>query len=90
MSHRAHIRTVSILAGLGALASLSACADGGRLWSYRNNPTPDLDTLGMVKETETNRNVMTDETNGRAFNDDVSRFLMTNRPSRLTPRNIPY
>lgn len=90
MSHRAPIRSAALLACLGAMASLTACADGGRLWSYRNDPTPDMNTLGMVKEAETNRDVMTNETNGRALNEDGARFLLTDRPSRLSPRSIPY
>ncbi|MBL8746339.1 MAG: hypothetical protein JNK58_08295 [Phycisphaerae bacterium] len=90
MRNAAAFRTIAPLAFLAAAASLTACSDGGRLWSYRNNPTPDMNTLGMVKETETNRDVMTHETNGRALNDDGARFWLTDRPSRLTPRRVPY
>lgn len=90
MRHDAAIRTVCSIACLSALASLLGCSDGGRLWSYRNNPTPDMNTLGLTIEEEKNRDVMTWETNGRALNDDGARFWMNDRPSRLTPRQIPY
>ncbi len=69
---------------------LAGCADGGRTWAYRNNPSPETDTLGIAREEDTNRNVVLHDTNGRALNGDLSRLFLTDRPSRLAPQRVPY
>lgn len=90
MRHRDSARSVALLACLLGVSSLVGCADGGRLHSYRANPTPEMNTLGMTVEEEKNRDTMMMDTNLRAFNEDGARALLTDRPSRMTPRRIPY
>lgn len=90
MSQRPTLRALTVLLCVAAAPALVGCADGGRLWSFRNNPTPDMDNLAMSKEAHKNRDTVSLETNGRALHDDSARFWLTDRPSRLTPTRIPY
>lgn len=90
MRHRDSARPAALLSCLCGVALLAGCSDGGRLWSYRNNPTPEMNTLAMTVEEERNRDAIVNDTMGRSFNEDGARALHTDRPSRMIPRRVPY
>jgi hypothetical protein len=82
---------------LPAFAALSFCyfaaiglftigcdSTGGRIHSYRLNPSPEVDTLSESHEEIENAVTVAYDYNLRALNQDVGRFWMTDRPSRLT------
>jgi len=85
-------RRIGGLVGAGVLAGsfvMAGCASN-HLASFRSNPSPRQDTLGQNRDEIDNRLTIMSDTNLRMFNSDLGRFLMTDRPSRLTPQNIPY
>lgn len=84
-------RSVSVLAIALAGSVLVGCnAQQSRTVSYRQNPTPELDTLSQRHDDIDNRLTITNDTNLRMLNEDIGRVLMLNRPSRLSPMRIPY
>lgn len=67
-------------------AGVSMCAMGcTRAERYRLNATPELDTLSQSHEEIENRATVMRDENSRMVNSDIGRFLMFDRPSRLTP-----
>lgn len=81
----------SSFAMLAAVVAVSFLAGGcSRAAKYRADATPDVDTLSQShEEIENMATVMRDE-NLRAMNGDIGRFLMFNRPSRLTPHPVAW
>ncbi|MCA9312613.1 MAG: hypothetical protein KDA21_15470 [Phycisphaerales bacterium] len=79
--------TVALLAG-GVLA-LAGCNSGttGKIYS---DPTPALDTTSQTDYEIKNQLVIHRDTNLRMFWEDIGRMWMTDRPSRLSPKPIPY
>jgi hypothetical protein len=89
--NRSVIRLAAAISLMSGASMLLGCeADGGRLRSYRLDPTPNLDRLGQELAVEENYRAITQETNLRAMNDDLSRAFFTDRPTRLTPRRMPW
>jgi len=58
--------------------------------AFRNNPTPDVESLSRTREGVLNSLTYTTETNFRLLNKDMGRFWLSNRPSRLTVGPKPY
>jgi hypothetical protein len=83
-------RRITAVLSVSAFALLAGCADGGRTSAYRLDPTPDLDRLGLEKDVEANNRALSQDTNLRSLNDDMARFWLYDRPSRLSPTGIPY
>ncbi|MCA9282828.1 MAG: hypothetical protein H6812_01835 [Phycisphaeraceae bacterium] len=95
MTNRCKSLTRSALLVLGGAAFVSAigCASTGgdpHVSRFRSNPTPLLHTLGKTGVESSNRIALTHDHNGRALNSDMGRFLLTDRPSRLTPEPVAY
>ncbi|MCA9294286.1 MAG: hypothetical protein KDA20_10775 [Phycisphaerales bacterium] len=83
--------TVARLLVIGCAATaaltLGACGyhgAGPRYSEFASNPTPYTQSLAYwpVERHSTHRH--TEDTNGRAFWDDVDRLILRNRPSRMT------
>lgn len=76
-----------LAAGTGLVGCESDSAQRERL--VRNNLTPELDTLHERPSDIDNAITITFDENGRMFNEDLGRFFLLNRPSRLTPEPMP-
>ncbi len=90
-SHRLHaLRSSSRPVALAALAlvTLSLTACGGS--NYRFRPTPDLKTPGQTRAERSNTVFLGWNTDLRAIHEDVARLLLTDKPSALQKRNLPY
>jgi hypothetical protein len=91
MNTRRTALAVSIL-GLGAASTLSGCVSNGTsIQALRNNPTPELQTLGSTRDMVNNRlSIMHNQFN-RALAEDIGRtLLLIDRPTRLTPSPVAY
>lgn len=89
--NRSAVRPCVLLASLtGALVLVGCSSDGGRLRSYRSDPTPNLDRLGQEHAVEENYRAIVTENNLRSMNDDLARAWFTDRPMRLTRRRTPW
>lgn len=88
--HHPRLRQTTPLAALAVLACIAGCADGGRKDAYRLDPTPNMGRLADTIDEQKNDEAVMWDTNFRQINEDGARFWLTDRPSRLNPRNIPY
>lgn len=79
------IRTASL--ALLAAAFASGCSRTDR---YRLNPSPDMNTLEFTHDEGLNRTTVAIDENLRMLNEEVGRFLLLDRPSRLFYKPIPY
>ena len=85
-----HRMTLPVAAALaGGLLLLSGCRSGTTAAIY-HDPTPALDTLSQTDFEVKNALVNTRETNFRMVWEDLGRMWMLDRPSRLSPKPIPY
>jgi hypothetical protein len=89
------MRSRSYLTAAGALTlvCLSGCYIGDpadRTNSIRTDPSPNLETLYQRNEDRANAVSLTTDTNWRMFNEDMGRFWLLDRPSRLTPEPMPH
>jgi hypothetical protein len=87
-----YFRTASLLSAC-AVAALAGCSSdpvSARHEEVRDDLTPEMHTLGMRRIDEDNQYIITVDENGRMVNQDLSRFLLFDRPSRLTPERIPH
>lgn len=84
--------TISSLLSLVACGVLLAGCDstGGRKHAYRLNPSPEVDTLSQSHDEIENAVTISYDYNFRSFNQDLGRFWMTDRPSRLTPYDLAH
>ncbi len=90
MTRRAVRNSIALAATATLLAGCSGPKHAGAVGKYRNNPSPALTTL--AKRPSDNRNSMAimQDTNWRMFWEDGGRAMMLDRPSRLSPKPIPY
>lgn len=72
-------------AGLIGLLALGGCSS-----SVNSDPSPALDTLSQTDFEIHNALVLQRDTNFRMLWEDLGRIWMTDRPSRLSPKPIPY
>jgi hypothetical protein len=70
------------------LAGVAGCASS-QYDQVKADPTPNLDTLYQRPEDVDNAMVVTFDENERMFWQDLGRFWLTDRPSRLTREPIP-
>jgi len=70
------------------LAGFAGCSSS-RHEEIMADPTPNLDTLHQRPEDIDNAMTVTFDENGRMFWQDLGRFWLTDRPSRLTREPIP-
>lgn len=85
-------RSASVLAAalLATCGMLSGCGTGdAQLDAVRADPTPELDTLYQRPVEIDNKLTVAADENLRMFWQDVGRAMYVNRPSRLTPENVP-
>jgi hypothetical protein len=81
---------LALLLAVGAAAAITGCSSGdARLDEVRADATPNLDTLHQRPEDIDNAMTVTFDENGRMFWQDMGRFWLTDRPSRLTRETIP-
>ncbi len=73
----------------GGLAALAGCSTPSRYDEVKADATPNLDTLHQRPEDVDNAMVVTLDENGRMFWQDLGRFFLFDRPSRLTREPIP-
>lgn len=71
------------------LAGIAGCASPSQYEQVKADPTPNLDTLYQRPEDVDNSLVVTFDENLRMLNQDMGRFWLTDRPSRLTREPIP-
>jgi hypothetical protein len=74
---------------LAALAGCSSNSPGGRDAAVRADPTPELQTLSQRPIEVDNRIVLTTDENLRMFSEDLGRFWLLYRPSRLARERVP-
>ena len=77
-------------AGLAGLVALGGGCKSSTSASINHDPTPALDTLSQTDFEVENALVLQRETNFRMIWEDLGRIWMTDRPSRLSPKPIPY
>jgi hypothetical protein len=88
---RRNLRLASLVPVALAVLALAGCGTNeGRTTSYRLNPTPDVDTLSQSHEEIENAVTISYDYNFRQLNSDLGRVFMTDRPSRLSPREINW
>ena len=77
------------LSGVG-LVGVGCDSTGGRIHGYRLNPTPEVDTLSQSHDEIENAVTVAYDYNLRSLNQDVGRFWLTDRPSRLSRVEINH
>lgn len=79
----------TLLAVAAAAGTLTGCsAERSQLVGVQMNPAPELWTLRERPDDAFNQASLTTSTNVRSLNSDVGRFLLLDRPSRLTPEPV--
>ena len=85
-----HRMTLPVAATLATgLLLLSGCRSGTTAAIY-HDPTPAIDTLSETDFEVKNSLVITRENNFRMVWEDLGRLWLVDRPSRLSPKPIPY
>ena len=69
-------------------ASLVGCQSRTDVHSFINNPTPELQTLAERPIDVKTQMAITEDMNWRLFNEDLGRFLLVDRPSRMSPMPV--
>ncbi|TVQ32076.1 MAG: hypothetical protein EA376_07060 [Phycisphaeraceae bacterium] len=89
MTHRRRNLSCALLAtGLaGAMLLTTGC---GGAWGYRLNPSPEVRTTALTTDEVFNKTTITFDTQFRLFLEDFSRLTLTDRPTRMTPRPMPW
>jgi hypothetical protein len=90
-SIRSSARTSALLLTAIAGATLAGCTGGGPHNHHRiqGNLTPEVDTLYQRRVDMDNRIALTNDENLRMFNQDLGRFWLLDRPSRLSREPNP-
>lgn len=88
MNPTAATRRIFVVATLGC-GLLGAAGCSSQYDEVKSDPTPNLDTLYQRPEDVDNAMVVTFDENDRMFWQDMGRFWLTDRPSRLTREPIP-
>ena len=76
-----------------ALLTLAGCGypgAGPRYGEFASDPTPRTDSLAYWAVERHSSHRYTEDTNGRAFWDDLDRFILRDRPSRMTVPPASY
>ncbi len=94
MSSASNVMKSAVLVGTFAAAVLlGGCSSGSGSYAkageYQSDPTPHLHTLHERDIDIANRHAITTDENLRMLNDDLSRFFLLDRQSRLSPAPIP-
>lgn len=88
---RSSRRALRLLPVAFAGLAIGGCSSSNpQLAEFRGNPTPELDTLSQRPDDIQNRIVVTNDTNLRMMSEDLGRFWLLDRPSRLSRTTIPY
>jgi hypothetical protein len=82
---------ISSVAAACLVMCMAGCSNTGdkRLDEVRNNATPDLDTLYQRPVDMDSAVTVTWDEDGRMFWEDMGRFFLFDRPSRLTREIVP-
>lgn len=88
------MRTAALVLSAAAAAALLAGCGGNNTAAsrdamVRSNPTPELDTLYQRPVDMDNRVTLVVDENWRMFNEDLGRFWLLDRPSRLARERVP-
>ncbi len=89
MKRRTLARVVSVGIVLAALAGCETHPMSGVADSYRLNPSPAEETLSERAEDILNRAALVNDENLRMGYEDWERLWLYERPSRLSPTQIP-
>lgn len=84
------LKAALLVAAVGVVGLGGCDSSGGRKDAYRLNPTPELDTHAQRRDDIDNQLTLTNDTNLRMFNEDVGRFWLLDRPSRLSKYPSTY
>lgn len=91
MNTKRHARRLTAAALFVVPAVLIGCSSSsgprhaGDIDSIRANPSPAMHTIDRRMDDRLNRMTRANDTDLRAFSDDVDRLFMIDRPSRLRP-----
>ena len=91
MNTKRHARRLTAAALFFAPVALIGCTTSsgphhaGDIGSIRSNPSPAMHTIDGRLDDRLNRMTRANDTNFRAFSDDIDRLFMIDRPSRLRP-----
>lgn len=89
--NRRTLRSVALVPAAVASLALVACGTNkGRTDAYRLNPSPEVDTLSQTHDELQNAVTVSYDYNFRQLNSDLGRLFMTDRPSRLSPRELNW
>lgn len=91
MSARAR-KAVSVTASTAVCASILALSTGcssNSISGLRLSPTPEVITLAQTPDDVANEMAIMSNMNLRMMREDLSRGMLLNRPSRLSPAPIP-
>lgn len=81
---RSSIVGVCAMVGAAALLGLAGCESTGEsLTSVQLNPTPELKTTYQNRDERINTVVVTENTNSQVLREDLGKFFLTDRPTRL-------
>ncbi len=83
------LAAASLVAVNGLAACSSETTQQQKTQLIRNNLTPELDTMYQRPDDIDNAIAITFDENGRMFNEDLGRFWLLDRPSRLTREPSP-
>lgn len=86
-------KSAILIGTFAAAATLGGCASSNSSYAkaaeYQSDPTPHLHTLNERGIDIDNRQAITNDENLRMLNDDLTRFFLLDRQSRLTPAPVP-
>ena len=87
------LKSVLVSGALIAAALTVGCTTGNSSYDkareYQENPSPELDTLHERRIDMDNQISVTNDENLRMLNEDLGRFFLLDRQSRLTPAPVP-
>lgn len=83
-------RAACLFAVATSAAAIGCSSQQTRVAGYRANPSPSEDTAAQSHDAIDNSLTVNVDTNFRLMNEDIGRFFLLDRPSRLSPRSIPY
>ena len=87
------LRGLMVAFGVATFTGLVGCASGPaakRDAAVRSNPTPELETLSQRLIDVDNMQAITVDEDLRMANEDINRFFLLDRPSRLARWRMPH
>ncbi len=90
MFQKSFVKQVAMVSVMGlGLMAFTGCGSANK-HSLRLNPSPELTTRGQTWQDIHNENAITANQDIRSAHQDIRRFLLLDRPSRLNPTPNPW